>query len=180
MDGSELVVAEHLVEREVVRLAFLRPRFHAVADVGHVDFEERDRAIPGDLGVEVPHETAENPQGLVARFAQQDPLGVAQEFLPARQFVVCELAQFAGGHRLFLGGGLPRQAADARFGREEEGVGEEFGAGEDHGIAPWVLNMRTSVQEDISSGPARPERPATGNTRPLTRCGSLVRSWISV
>ena len=153
MDGSEFVITEHLVERKVVGVGALALGFHAVADVGHVDFEERDRAIPGNFSVNVTHEVAEDAQRFVARFAQEDALGVAEEFLPARQFVVREFAQFAGGHRLLLGGGLPRQPADARFGREKEGVGQEFGAGEDHGIAPWVLNIRTSVQEDISSGP---------------------------
>ena len=153
MDGSEFVITEHLVERKVVGLGVIALEFHAVADVGHVDFEERNRAIPGNFSVNVTHEVAEDAQRFVARFAQEDALGVAEEFLPAREFAVREFAQFAGGQFLLLGGGLPGQPADPRFGREEEGVGEEFGAGEDHGIARWVLKMRTSVQEDISSGP---------------------------
>ncbi len=70
VDRSEFVIAEHLVAREVVGMTVFRPRFYPVAHVGHVDFEEGDGAIPGNLGVEVTHEIAENPQRFVARFAQ--------------------------------------------------------------------------------------------------------------
>jgi hypothetical protein len=136
VDRSEFVVAEHLVAREVVGMTVFRPRFHPVAHVGHVDFEEGNRAIPGNFRVNVTHQIPKNTQRFVARFAEQDPLGVAEEFLPTRQFVVGEFAQFLPRHRLLLGGSLPRQPADARFGGEKEGVGKEFGSGEDHGSVP--------------------------------------------
>ncbi len=133
VDGSEFVIAEDLVEWEVVRLVSFAPGLRAVADGRHVDLEKRDGAIPRDLGVEVPHEVAEDQQGFVARFAQEGPLRIAEEFLPAREIVVGEFAKFVRGHRLLLGGGLPRKAAHARFGREKQFVVQDFRSGSDHG-----------------------------------------------
>ena len=138
MDGSEFVIAEDLVEREVVRLASFAPRLRSVADHRHSGFEESDGAVPRDLRVGVPHEVAEDEQGFVAGFAQEGPLRIAEEFLPARQILVGEFAEFVRGHFLPLGGGLPGQPAHARFGREEEFVGQDFGSESDHGTALTV------------------------------------------
>jgi len=147
-EDFELVIAEVLLPRGIEGVAVAAVFCGRVAQHRHPGLDECDAAVALDFRVFVPHESAEDQQRFVARFAQDVLLGFAQEFFPARAVVAGELAQFLGAVAEFSGRVFPTRPAGAVFGEEEECVVRPFERRCDHGgtlMAFWEWAYKWTV-----------------------------------